>query len=158
MKTTLSMRAIAPSKQLAYAALFAALCCLGTVVIAIPLPIGYFNVGDVFVLLAGWCLGPIYGTIAAGAGSALADIVSGYPIYAPATFIIKALNAFIAYMVCTFIKKRIKKPTHLPLARTLSAILGESCMVAGYFLYESILYGVAAATGGLLGNTMHSDY
>lgn len=50
------------------------------------------------VLLCGWLLGPIYGTIAAGLGPALADIFSGYVVYAPATFVIKALMALVAYL------------------------------------------------------------
>lgn len=140
------------SKKLPFIAVFAALCLIGTIVIAIPMPFGYFNVGDVFVLLAGWCLGPLYGPIAAGLGSALADVVSGFPLYAPATFIIKAIDAFIAYMVWAFVKKLIKKERLDFLPRFLSAFLGEMMMAAGYFLYDGILFGFAAAAGSILGN------
>ena len=51
------------AKRLAFTALFAALCCVGTMFIVIPLPHGYFNAGDVFVLLAGWCMGPVFGGV-----------------------------------------------------------------------------------------------
>lgn len=54
-------RTVSVAKRLAFSAVFAALCCVATVVIVVPLPYGYFNLGDVFVLLAGWCLGPLYG-------------------------------------------------------------------------------------------------
>ena len=95
--------------MLAYSALFAALCCLGTACVSIPMPVsGYFNIGDVFVLAAGWCLGPFFGAAAAGVGSALADVFLGYGIYAPATFFIKAMVAFIAYLVWAFLKKLLK--------------------------------------------------
>lgn len=140
------------SKKLPFTALFAALCLIGTIVIAIPLPFGYFNVGDVFVLLAGWCLGPLYGPIAAGLGSALADVISGFPLYTPATFFIKAFDAFIAYMVWVFIKKVIKKKQFDFLPRFLSATLGEMMMAVGYFLYDRILFGFAAAVGSIFGN------
>lgn len=140
------------SKKLPFTALFAALCLIGTILIAIPMPFGYFNVGDVFVLLAGWCLGPLYGPIAAGLGSALADVISGFPLYVPATFFIKAFDAFIAYMVWAFIKKFIKKEQLDFLPRFLSAVLGEMMMAAGYFLYDGILFGFAAAAGSILGN------
>ena len=60
------------AKRLAFTALFAALCCVGTMFIVIPLPHGYFNAGDVFVLLAGWCMGPVFGGIAAGLHNNLA--------------------------------------------------------------------------------------
>jgi uncharacterized membrane protein len=143
----------APSaKQIAFTALFAALCCIGTLVIAIPLPNGYFNTGDVFVLLSGWCLGPVYGTLAAAVGSALADVISGYSIYAPATLFIKGFDAFIAYMVCLFWKKCIQKEKFDVFARAFSAICGEAIMILGYFLFESILYGFLGATASLIGN------
>ena len=91
------MQKLSLIKRLVYTATFAALCCIATWLLVIPLPYGYFNVGDVFVLLAGWCLGPLYGGLAAGLGCALADVFSGYALYAPATLIIKSLMGVIAY-------------------------------------------------------------
>ena len=142
------------SKQLPFTALFAALCLIGTIVIAIPLPFGYFNVGDVFVLLAGWCLGPLYGSVAAGMGSALADIIAGYAIYSPFTFAIKALDAFSAYMVWRLLKKCIHKEQLDILPRAISALIGEGIMVVGYLLTETMLYGFYGAIGAVLGNTL----
>lgn len=70
-------------RTLVLAALFAALACVATMVIQIPSPMnGYVNLGDCFVLLAGWVLGPVYGSLAAGIGSALADMFTGYMHYA----------------------------------------------------------------------------
>lgn len=154
MKKAVSLRAVSLSRQLAFTALFAALCCVGTLVLVITLPVGYFNAGDVFVLLSGWCLGPLYGSIAAGVGSALADIIGGYPIYAPATFIIKAADAFVAYLVWTLLKKLVKKEEMDFFPRLGSAITGETLMAGGYFLCDSILYGFAAAEASLPGNVM----
>ena len=80
------------TRKLVTAALLAALTCVATMVIKIPSPLhGYLNLGDGVVLLAGWVLTPGYGFLAAGLGSALADLISGYLIYAPATFLIKGL-------------------------------------------------------------------
>ena len=82
-----------------YASLFAALVFVATMIIKIPtLTGGYMNIGDGMVLLCGFILGPIWGALAAGIGSMLADLV-GYPIYAVATFLIKALMAFAAYFI-----------------------------------------------------------
>ena len=76
------------------AAMFASLACVATMIIKIPSPLnGYINLGDCVVLLAGWMLSPLYGFLAAGIGSALADVLSGYVMYAPATFIIKGMMA-----------------------------------------------------------------
>ena len=44
MKTTLRTHAFSLSKQLALTAVFAALCLIGTIVIVVPLPFGFFNV------------------------------------------------------------------------------------------------------------------
>ena len=79
-------------------ALMAALTCVATIIIKIPSPLkGYLNLGDCVVLLAGWVLLPAYGFLSAGLGSALADLFSGYVIYAPATFIIKGCMALMAF-------------------------------------------------------------
>ena len=46
-------------KKLVTAAMLAALVCVATIVIQIPsLNQGYLNLGDCFVLLSGWLLGP----------------------------------------------------------------------------------------------------
>ncbi len=154
MKRAVSLHAFSLSKQLAFTAVFAALCCIGTIVIVVPLPTGYFNAGDVFVLLAGWCLGPLYGSVAAAVGSALADVISGFPVYAPATFFIKGSVAFLAFYICFLFKKVIKKEKLDCISRALSAVISEAAMVLGYFVFEWILYGLGGATGALLGNVL----
>ena len=88
------------TKNLVFAALLAAVTCVATLVIHIPSPLnGYINLGDCFVLLSGWLLGPVYGFLAAGIGSGLADLFLGYAVYAPATFVIKGLVALAAYLL-----------------------------------------------------------
>ena len=65
-------------KKLVFAALFAALSCVATMVIKIPTPTGgYIHAGDAVVLLSAFLLGPWWGAAAAGLGSCLADILSG---------------------------------------------------------------------------------
>ena len=62
--------------------MLAALICVATMVIKIPSPLnGYINLGDCIVLLSGWLLSPVYGFMAAGLGSALADLFAGYVTY-----------------------------------------------------------------------------
>lgn len=154
MKKTCTLYAYSQSKKLAFAALFSTLCCVGTVVVAIPLPNGYFNVGDVFVLLSGWILGPFYGSVAAAVGSSLADVVSGYAIYAPATAVIKGGSALIAYMLCLFFKTLIKKERFDFLPRLFSALFAEAFMALGYLLFETCLYGWGGALLALTGNLL----
>ena len=86
------------TKKIVMAALMAALACVATMIIKIPSPLkGYLNLGDCIVLVSGWMLSPTYGFLAAGLGSALADVFSGYVTYAPATFVIKGVMALVAF-------------------------------------------------------------
>ena len=92
-------------RTLILAAMFAALTCVATMIIHIPSPIGgYFNLGDCMVLLSAFVLGPVWGTAAGGIGSALADVICGYFVYAPGTLVIKALMALAAALIffCLF--------------------------------------------------------
>ena len=126
------------TKKIVMAALMAALACVATMIIKIPSPLkGYLNLGDCIVLTAGWMLSPTYGFLAAGLGSALADVFSGYVTYAPATFIIKGLMALIAFYGFKLLNKKIG---NLP-SRIISSIVAEIVMILGYFVFEGFLYG-----------------
>ena len=126
------------TKKIVIAALVAALTCVATMIIKIPSPLkGYINLGDCIVLLAGWMLSPFYGFLAAGLGSALADVFSGYFTYAPATFIIKGLMALIAFFLYKLLHNKIGNL----ISRILGGILAEITMIIGYFLFEGLLYG-----------------
>ena len=64
------------TRKIVMTAMFAALCCVATMIIKIPSPLkGYLNLGDCIVLLSGFMLSPLYGFLAAGIGSALADAI-----------------------------------------------------------------------------------
>ena len=83
--------------RLTRAAILAALVCIATIVIPIPLPGGgYANAGDIVLLVAAYILGPGLGAAAAGIGSGVADLILGYSAYAPGTFVIKAADAAAA--------------------------------------------------------------
>ena len=96
------------TKKIVIAALMTSLVCVATMIIKIPSPLkGYINLGDCIVLIAGWMLSPVYGFLAAGLGSAMADIFSGYVTYAPATFIIKGAMALIAFSCFKLMNKKL---------------------------------------------------
>ena len=141
-------------KSLVTAALFAAIICVATAVVKIPSPAtgGYFNLGDCFVLLAGFFLGPVYGGLAAGIGSALTDILGGYMQYAPATFVIKALMAIVVCLIYKALKKAFSSKLSV-VAKLIAAVAAEAVMVLGYFGYEAVIlkYGMGAA-GSIPGN------
>ena len=125
--------------RLVYMALFTALTTVATLVIQVPSPIsGYVNLGDAMVLLSAWILGPVYGTAAAGIGSMLADLLSGYAYYAPGTLVIKCLMAFVAAQVFLVLKDKVKGK-HF--AKVVSGLLAEIIMVVGYFGYAGLILG-----------------
>lgn len=125
------------TQRIVLAALFAALVCVATMVVKIPTPKGYINLGDSIVLLSGWLLSPVYGFFAAAIGSMLADVLLGYTAYAPITFVIKGVMALVAFL---FAKKVFKKNCGLT-GKLVGGLCAELVMVLGYFVYEGFLYG-----------------
>lgn len=139
------------TKRIVIASMLAALCCVATMIIKIPSPLkGYINLGDCIVLIAGWLLSPAYGFASAGIGSALADIFSGYAMYAPATFVIKGLMAIIACLSFKGIHKKFGDTV----SRVISALLAEFVMVAGYFIFEGFIYGFVPSAVNILPNAI----
>ena len=141
------------TKKIVIAALITALACVATMIIKIPSPLkGYINLGDCIVLVAGWMLSPIYGFLAAGLGSALADLFSGYITYAPATFIIKGAMALVAFGCFKLLNKKTGKLA----AQIIGAILAEIVMIAGYFVFEGFLYGFGPSLVNIPANAMQA--
>ena len=157
------------------AALFAALVYV-TTMLSIQMPRGNLNFGEACVLLSGLFVGP-FGAVSAAIGATLADITSGYIIYAPATLLIKFLTAgcvCILYRVFKKIggigklfKKKGSKPdaeAEKTAARKngivsaiIASILSEIIMVGGYYLYEIILSSsLAAAATTIPGNLVQA--
>lgn len=126
--------------KLCTSAMMAALICVATMLIQIPSPLGgYVNFGDCFILIAAWILGPVYGFAAAGIGSALADLFSGYAHYVPGTFLIKGLMAVAAVLILrAFLKKSEKLRS---IGFILGGIVSELIMVGGYYLYAAVCLG-----------------
>ena len=125
------------NRKLVWAGLFTALITVATVIIHIPSPTGgYINAGDALVILGALILGPLWGAVAAGIGSALADILSGYVIYALPTLIIKALMALVAGSIISHI--HTKKPL---IGVIFGGIIAEIIMIAGYFAFSALFLG-----------------
>lgn len=132
-------------------ALFAALTCVATLVITIPSPTGgFFNLGDCIVILSAVILGPVYGMLAAGIGSGLADILAGFATYAPATLVIKALMGLAVGTIYQAFAKSGRHFGHSIAGAAVGGVAAEIIMVLGYFLYETVLYGAPAAFGNVL--------
>lgn len=143
------------TQKIVIASMLAALCCVATMIIKIPSPFkGYLNLGDCVVLICGWLLSPMYAFLAAGIGSALADVFSGYVVYAPATFVIKGVMAVIVY---TCHKGMYTRLGNTP-ARLAGGILAEIEMVIGYFVFEGFMYGFAPSAVNIPANAVQGVF
>ena len=142
------------TQRMVLTALFGALTCVATLVIMIPSPLGgYLNLGDTVVLLGGFLLGGWYGVTAAGVGSMLADFISGYLIYMPATLLIKALMSAIAGVLYQVIRRGDRARTGK--AALVAGLIAELWMVLGYYLFALLfLKEAGAAVLTIPGNLM----
>ena len=122
------------TKNICLTAVFTALVCIVTYFIQIPIPLGYFNIGNALILTCCCLLPGPYGIIAGSAGSAIADLIS-FPVWTVPTMIIKALMPLLFYIL---------KKTRLPLIP--SAAISMLIPLAGYTFCGAIIYG-SIATG-----------
>ena len=141
---------IVNTKKLVITSMFTALTTVATIAVQIPMAFGYVNLGDMFVLLSAFVLGTWYGVAAAGIGSAMADVIIGYAIYAPGTFIIKAIMSLIVSLIIKSLNGKIRLTILLQL---IAGIVAEIIMVLGYFFYEAVILGYSwAAVSSVVGN------
>lgn len=132
------------TKKIVITALFTAFIALLTMFphIRLSAGIGYIHLGDALIIAAVFYIGK-YSIAAAAIGSAIADTILGFFLpYAPITFVIKGLMALSAYLV-------MGKSDTLPRI-IIAAIICEIIMFAGYFLFDTVLFGFAGAVGTLV--------
>jgi len=77
---------------------FTVLVFAATIVIQVYQPAtgGYFNLGETVIYVTAMISSPIVAGIAGGVGASLADVVTGYGIFAPATLVIKFTEGLVA--------------------------------------------------------------
>ncbi|MBW2411609.1 MAG: ECF transporter S component [Deltaproteobacteria bacterium] len=127
-----------------------------TLFIRIPLPSrGYFNFGDVAVVFSGLVLGSLtqrknfwWGAGAGGIGSALADVIGGFGLFAPITLIAKGAEGGL----CALASGR----HHL--SRWVLIVLGGVAMVACYFIAEALMpnIGLQGAVSEIIPNLIQA--
>lgn len=116
-------------RRLVLTGLFSALIFVFTAYIHVPTGAGYTHAGDGFIYLAA-CLLPTPYAVAAGViGGALADGLTGFPVWIPATIVIKAITALFFTS---------KKDKIINLRNILGIIPSLAVCIVGYSLYEGI--------------------
>ena len=137
------------AREIALAGVSSALVTLATLALRIHIPAtsGYFNLGEAAIYTIALFFGPRVAAIAGGVGSAVADIVGGYALYAPATLAIKAAEGWVVGALRGKGSRRHKVLTLVPaLACLVSALLVEQSLVrvAVWFVIGAVA-GIAAA-------------
>lgn len=124
---------LAKVRRLTAAGVFAALIYVFTAYLHIPTGAGYTHAGDGLVYLAACILPTPYAMAAGAIGGALADGLSGFLVWLPATIIIKAVTAL-------FFSSKGEKI--LTLRNILGIIPSGILCIVGYSLYEgSVMAG-----------------
>lgn len=133
-------------KNIVLGAMFAALTGAATMAVRIPTPGtgGYIHPGDALVILTGIFMGPWWGFLSAGIGSAMSDLLGGYFAYVPITFAIKGLVAAASGILYHSLDRSAK--TRMA-AVALGGVADVIIVALGYFICEASFlgYGVGAA-------------
>lgn len=134
------------TSKLVLTALMMGIILIATMFIKVPIPFtqGYAHLGDAMIFLSVLLLGKRYGAVAAAFGSAMGDVLGGFAIWAPWTFLIKGL---MALLMGAFIEQMVKKNKHhvklfgVPVIEIAGMALAGIEMVTGYYLAEGFIYG-----------------
>ena len=118
-----------------FVATLIAITTITTITIRVPIPAttGYFNLGDIFVILSGLLLGPKGGLLVGAVGSGLADAI-GYPQFIFATAVTKGAEGLVVGLLVG------SSADTSPKRALFAALAGGVVMVAGYFIFEAMIY------------------
>lgn len=124
------------TKDLTKMAMLAALVCLLTFIIKIPVPAtgGYTHLGDCMIFIGVLLLGWRKGALAAALGAAMADLLSGAAIWIIPTFIIKGLMAATMGLLTEKIWVKTK------FGWIFGAVVGGMIQVVGYTSVKIFYY------------------
>lgn len=132
--------------KMALTAMFTAMIFVLTL-LHIPVASGYVHLGDALVYLVASTLGGPWALLAAALGAAIADLASGYAVYAPASLIVKILIA-VPFALVNKKSERILTPL-----TALLTIPSGAITVLGYYIADLIInkiYAVADIPGNLI--------
>lgn len=140
-------------KELVITALFIALTFVVTMFINIRLPLvgngGLVHLGNLPLFLAAFMFGKRPAMIAGAMGMALFDLVSGWTLWAPFTFVIVGAMGYVAGLIAE------KVPGKKVLVYSLAIFVAMVIKVVGYYFTEVILYGNwVLPFGSIPGNIM----
>ena len=128
--------------QMCITAVFMALTCVATMMVQIPIPLGYAHLGDSVILICAFFFGPVVGALAGGIGSAMADILTGFAVWAVPTLIIKPI---IACSIFGNMKSKFDRCKVISVKGIVGAVVTLLFMTLGYVVFGAIIAGSFAA-------------
>jgi uncharacterized membrane protein len=138
MNSTLST-GTSKTRAIVINALFIALTFVATMFINIRLPLmgngGLIHLGNVPLFIAALVYGKKTGAIAGAFGMGLFDVISGWAIWSPFTFVIVGAMGFVVGLIAE------KMPGKRGLVYSLAVVVALIIKVVGYYFAEVILYG-----------------
>ena len=133
------------TKRIVLTALLAALTVAGSAIrVTMPLDIAgtsSFHLGNIMCAMAGVLLGPLYGGLAAGLGSAIYDMLN--PLYISEcwiTFITKGAYGLVAGLIAWRVKKGWTASIRFSYLWALLATVGGALTYAALYLAKSYFY------------------
>lgn len=138
------------TRNITITALCTTIVFLLTYMIKIPLASGYVHFGDAALYMFAAVLDAPFALIAGAFGEMLADIAGGYAVYAPFTFVIKAL------MAGPFILIRKKSGAVVSTGTVLMALVSGIICVSGYFCCD-LLIARAYAVADIIPNIIQAS-
>lgn len=137
------------ARELTLIALFAALVTVAIYLFRIPSFDGrlYFHLGETVMITGVFILGGRGGALAAGIGSALADVLLGAPYWAPISFVIHGAQMRLISAL---------SDGKLGVKDIVAMIAGALVVITGYTLAAWALYGLAAVVPELIGDILQT--
>lgn len=138
-----------PARALCFSAAAAVLIFAMTAFPKVPIPLGYAHLGDAVIFLCALCLRRREAGLAAAIGSALADLMGGFPVWIIPTLIIKYIMADIVSRAAGGERALFSLPVLTGFALS-SLWMAAAYTAAGALIYGSWEAGLASAPGLLL--------
>ncbi len=122
--------------------IYTALVLVATIVLQVYTPAtrGYFNLGEAAIYVVATLSTPFTAGLAAGVGSALADLITGYGVFAPGTLVIKFAEGFLASLLISNFRRLVKDLVKLRLISiSVGVVLGVLIAGVGITFFTGVV-------------------
>lgn len=140
-------------------AMLVALVFVATLFLNIKLPIaangGLVHLGTAMLFITSILFGPKKGAITGAVGMGLFDLISGWTLWAPFTFLTRGLQGYLVGKIAWSNGRNGKSTTF----NLLATIVSVPFMLGGYYICERVLFGnwiipAASIPGNLVQNVV----